>query len=114
MIFKKKKKNLKSSVSTITSNYGIVPVCVPDGKENYQNRYGYATGFGSFKIDGSNTSAVKLQVNLPILSDSQCKSKFSSQVDTYSQVCAGNNGQNRDTCAVSNFIILLFVKSSLK
>lgn len=90
---------LDKSVSK-TSSYNVVSVCVPDGRENYQNKYGYATGFGAYDLAGVNNSARKLQVNLPILTDSQCSAKFgSSLIDTYTQVCAGRNNEGKDTCA---------------
>lgn len=89
---------LDKSVSK-TSSYNVVSVCVPDGNENYQSRYGYATGFGAYDNAGVTNSAKKLQVNLPILSNSQCSSKFGNLVDTYTQVCAGNTNLRKDTCA---------------
>ena len=38
--------HFKMAVNTDTSTYNVVPVCVPDGRENYADRYGFATGFG--------------------------------------------------------------------
>lgn len=88
---------LDVEVSSLSS-YQVEKVCVPTGTEYYQDRYGYATGFGSYDIYGKTDSATKQQVNLPILSDARCKAKFGTLVDTYTQVCAGDNGLNKDTC----------------
>jgi secreted trypsin-like serine protease len=88
------------TVNTDTSTYNVVPVCVPDGRENYSDRYGYATGFGVYSTDYTKYSSVKLQVILPILNDARCVQKFSPYpIDVSTQICAGENNQNRDTCA---------------
>ena len=40
-----------------------------------------------------------MQVSMPLLTDSRCKQR-NPEVDTSSQVCAGEIGQNKDTCQV--------------
>ena len=46
-------------------------------------------------------SKVLMQVDLPIQSDTSCKSfgmSTSNPLNTITQICAGRNGGNKDTC----------------
>jgi hypothetical protein len=41
-----------------------------------------------------------MQVALPVLTTTRCSSKYPNLIDQYTQVCAGETGQNKDTCQV--------------
>jgi hypothetical protein len=42
-----------------------------------------------------------MQVQLPILTNNDCKYKYGQLVDTNAQLCAGIDGGDKDTCQVS-------------
>ena len=42
---------------------------------------------------------------MPILTDAKCKQKYSS-ANTLSELCAGETGQNKDTCQVFKFFLI--------
>merc|ERR1719223_1746368 len=64
---------MEYSVQFDTSNYKITPVCIPDGSEDYANRDGWVTGYGTLYSGGSVSKRLR-------------------------QVCAGVSGLGRDTC----------------
>ena len=41
-----------------------------------------------------------MQVSLPILTNNDCKYKYGQHVDTNSQICAGHEGEDKDSCQV--------------
>jgi secreted trypsin-like serine protease len=86
---------LQYSVQFDTTNYRITPVCIPDGSEDYANRDGWVTGYGTLYSGGS-VSRYLRQVSLPVKSTSYCESRFG--VDSSTQVCAGVSGLGKDTC----------------
>ncbi len=75
---------------------------MPDGYENYQGRVAWATGWGTASSSSSYPSRYLQQVSMSVLTDSRCVQKFSSnyQIDVYTQLCAGETNQMRDTCQV--------------
>lgn len=54
-------------------------------------------GWGTLSSGGS-LATVHMEVAMPILSDASCKSKFGTNLDPPSQICAGVTGANKDTC----------------
>jgi secreted trypsin-like serine protease len=92
---------IKLKVSLVFDNnqFKVIPVCIPTISKSFQNKYGYATGYGNLYEGDPTTSKILMEVQLPILSDNSCKS-FSSDkatpVNTLTQVCAGLSG--KDTC----------------
>lgn len=57
-------------------------------------------------IDGQ-SSRYLLAAQTQVLSDARCRQKFSSYgIDSSTQLCAGDNGQNKDFCEVISFSIL--------
>ena len=42
-----------------------------------------------------------MEVSMPFLNDSRCKQRY-PEVNSQTQVCAGEVGQNKDTCQVKN------------
>jgi len=82
------------------STFRIIPVCVPDGYENYQGRTAWATGWGTSSSSSTYASRYLSQVSMQVLTDSRCIQKFSPnyQIDQYTQLCAGETNQMRDTC----------------
>ena len=55
--------------------------------------------------DGA-VSQFLMQVSMPFLTDARCLSRY-SEVNTQSQVCAGEIGQNKDTCQVINNLFII-------
>lgn len=61
----------------------------------------WATGWGKLDLDGL-TSAFLMEVEMPILSDSDCEQNFVESlnyyVNTTVSVCAGRNNEGKDSC----------------
>lgn len=75
----------------------ILPACFPLAGTSYANENSWATGWGTLTFGGS-VSRYHMQVQMPVLTDSACKSKFGTNLDVTTQVCAGVAGANKDTC----------------
>ncbi len=75
----------------------IVPVCLPNGQVDYTNRDSWGTGWGTL-FSGGSVSRYLQEVKMPFLSDARCKQKFGSAADISVHVCAGENGEGKDTC----------------
>jgi len=86
---------LQYSVQFDTTSYKITPACIADGSEDYSNRDGWVTGYGTLYSGGS-VSRYLRQVSLPVKSESYCENRFG--VDSNTQVCAGVSGFGKDTC----------------
>jgi len=78
-------------------NYYIVPVCIPDGSEDWQGAMGWATGWGSL-FSGGGVSRYLMQVHMLHLMHDRCKARFGTSVDTAVQMCGGEIGGGIDTC----------------
>ncbi len=77
-----------------------MPACLPVDSSKLLGKNGYATGFGANKL---NTSALidLMQVQVPVLTDQQCKSFYNSigyPLNTLNQVCAGSNTGGIGVC----------------
>ena len=89
---------MDSPVNFDTVNYHITPACIPDGNEDYAGRSGYVTGFGTLFSGGSVSSKLR-QVDVPVKSASFCENRFKyNNINSRTQVCAGESGLGRDTC----------------
>ena len=49
-----------------------------------------------------------MQVSMPFLNDTRCVQRY-SDVNPQLQICAGEIGQNKDTCQVLKYFLLLFL-----
>jgi secreted trypsin-like serine protease len=78
-------------------NYYIIPVCIPNGSEDWQGKQGFATGWGTL-FSGGSVSRYLMQVQMLHLTDARCKQRFGTSVDTNLQMCGGDVGGNLDTC----------------
>jgi len=78
-------------------NTYILPVCIPDGREDWQTKHGWATGWGTL-FSGGSVSRYLMQVNMLHLSHDRCKQRFGTSVDTALQMCGGEVGGGIDTC----------------
>jgi len=78
----------------------ILPVCYPDESATYDGQTSIATGWGS-TFSGGGVSPVQRQVPMPVLTDALCEERFNGGIgmlDIYSQVCAGEESEGKDTC----------------
>lgn len=90
---------------TNPNNVNIVPICVPDGSENYVNKTGVATGYASFShgFMDSKEMTTKKMIALDILEDDRCTQRHpmtGTQVNTFIQVCAIEIIQRPDKCGM--------------
>lgn len=58
------------------------------------------TGWGAVR-EGGMVSKFLQEVTVPILSNLECKSKYSSSKITDNMICAGYNKGGKDSCQVS-------------
>ena len=90
--------------SPITYTNYIVPACIPSSS-NYAGKDSIATGWGNTISGGSGTRYL-MQVTVPWLTDARCFQKYN--VNPINSVCAGETGNNKDTCNVRNFYLFTF------
>jgi secreted trypsin-like serine protease len=88
---------MKVSTPVSIDNQYIVPVCIPDGSEDWQGQDGWATGWGTL-FSGGSVSPVNRQVKMPHLTNARCKERFGARLNETRQMCAGEQGQGLDTC----------------
>lgn len=75
----------------------ILPACFPTAGTSYENAVSWATGWGTLSSGGS-VSRYHMQVQMPVLTDAACKTKFGTNLVPGTQVCAGVAGAGLDTC----------------
>lgn len=75
-------------------------MCVFNSDEDISGYLGWATGWGSL-YSGGPLSRYNMQVTMPVLSDARCQQRFGDDVDGATHICAGEVGQNKDTCQVN-------------
>jgi len=78
-------------------NNMIIPVCIPDGSEDWQGKFGDAVGWGTL-FSGGSVSRYKMEVNMLHLTNNRCVARFGTSVDPNLQMCAGEVGEGKDTC----------------
>jgi secreted trypsin-like serine protease len=88
---------MKTAEAIRIDNYYIVPVCIPDGSEDWAGQHGWATGWGTL-FSGGSVSRYLMQVRMIHLTHERCKQRFGASVDTALQMCGGEVGGNIDTC----------------
>lgn len=92
---------------TSPNNFNIVPICVPDGTENYVNQYGIATGYASFSAGFIDSNDIKEKQMIPfdVLDDHKCSTNHpmtggGNPVNTFIQVCAVEIHDRLDKCGM--------------
>jgi len=91
---------LKISVSAFPYTDYIMPACYPQTTDTYAGKTSWATGWGSTS-SGGQVTRYHMEVQMPILTDAACKSKFggaNNMLNEVTQICAGVTGANKDTC----------------
>jgi len=80
----------------VFNNADTRPACLPDASHKYTaGEVCYLPGWGSTASTGN--EEVMNQVDLPILSDSQCQSHFPGYLPA-TELCAGYENQGKDWC----------------
>lgn len=85
--------------NSITYGKYVVPICIPE--ENYDIPTGnivYATGWGRLSHTSRITPFYLMQVDMNIISETDCNDANRNRVNYNSQICAGVKGENKDTC----------------
>ncbi|XKL64493.1 hypothetical protein PGB90_004579 [Kerria lacca] len=85
--------------SPVTFSKNVRPICLPAGKTAYSGRMGTVIGWGSLREMGP-TPGILQEVNIPIWTNSECKSKYGPAapggiVDSF--LCAGK--ASKDSCS---------------
>jgi len=78
----------------------VLPVCIPNLGEVFTVYTCVATGWGS-TFSGGGVSLPHREVSMPVLTDDRCEERFdgsNNMIDPPTQVCAGEEGENKDTC----------------
>jgi len=78
----------------------VIPACFPEATDDFTGQHCWATGWGS-TFSGGSVTRYQMEVEMPILTDAACKSKFggsNNMLNPTTQVCAGVSGANKDTC----------------
>ncbi|XP_060802224.1 trypsin-1-like [Amyelois transitella] len=89
---------LRLNLPVVTSDV-IKPICLPlNDDETYVGVKAIATGWGSV-TESKNQSCVLLEVELPILSNEECRSsQYDSHMISDNMLCAGLSKGGKDTC----------------
>lgn len=86
----------------------VMPVCLPSGDGgDYAGTLGVVTGWGATKEHGQ-VSGTLMEVEVPIISNAECKkTKYGSKI-TDGMMCAGYEEGMRDSCQVKkNFFFII-------
>lgn len=84
-------------------NFNIIPICVPDGSEDYETKKAIATGYASFTTGFISNEEIKNKqnINLTILNDNQCKSNHPQNTpNSFIQVCAVEDNEREGKCGL--------------
>jgi len=81
--------------SPVTVSETVLPVCMPPKNPTYANKVATATGWGATSSGGS-TSDVLREVDVTVLSNSECQSSNYGSAITDTMLCAGSTG--KDSC----------------
>jgi len=77
-----------------------MPVCFPAADDVFESQESIAVGWGSTSSGGSSASKHR-EVSLPILTNAKCEERFdgtSNLIEPKTQLCAGEEGGDKDTC----------------
>ncbi|CAF3353328.1 unnamed protein product [Rotaria socialis] len=87
------------SNTDITFDNYVMPVCYPAANTDYAGQTSIGMGWGTLSSGGS-LATYHMEVAMPILTNAACTSKFggASQLNSATQICAGEIGNNKDTC----------------
>jgi trypsin len=83
----------------VSFNDNLLPVCFPTSASSPAVNKGmitWATGWGSLYSGGTATNNL-MQVDIPVLSDNDCRGKY-EEANLTSSFCAGETGGNKDAC----------------
>lgn len=61
----------------------ILPVCIPENSENFENKNSWTTGWGALYQEAIQPSRFLMELELPILSDKECEKKYYNKVNKY-------------------------------
>jgi len=78
----------------------VLPCCVPAAGATFPGETSVATGWGS-TASGGGSAPTHREVSMPILTDARCEERFdgtNDMLDPSTQICAGEEGGNKDTC----------------
>lgn len=73
----------------------IVPICIPNGNDDFTNEISWAAGWGTMSSGGLAT--VKQEVDLKIV-EAECVAYYGTSYDKATMICAGTVGDGKDTC----------------
>jgi len=87
---------------TTTATYTdyVLPVCFPGASDTFAGQTCVATGWGS-TVSGGGSATHHREVSMPVLTDARCEQRFdgtNDMINPLTQVCAGEDGFNKDTC----------------
>ena len=87
--------------------------CLPPTEKDYANEIGVVTGWGR-TISGGDTSNVLLKVEVPIMSNIDCKTNTAYKAEEIfdSMLCAGYMEGGKDSCQV-RLVVTYSLGSSL-
>ena len=80
----------------------ILPICLPPSNLQYTGKKGFVTGWGR-EFDGGPKPAFLNEVDIPILSNSECNWQLEALNEHVSEdiwVCAGYEEGGKDACDV--------------
>ncbi|XP_063705416.1 trypsin-1 [Culicoides brevitarsis] len=82
----------------ITFSRSIRPICLPKEYSEYAGNTGIVAGWGRTSEGGSLPAEIQ-KVEVPILSNQECKSmKYKASRITSNMLCAGGKTSNKDSC----------------
>ncbi|XP_037795683.1 trypsin-1-like [Penaeus monodon] len=76
---------------------GIMPVCLPSSTDNFENKNGIVTGWGTLTHGGSQPDK-NYEVTVPIKTDSVCTDSYGSEFIANTMICAGFPSGGSDSC----------------
>lgn len=84
------------------NNFNIIPICVADGSENYENKKAIATGYATFTPGFINKNDIqnKQNINLTVLNDNECANNHASTINNFIQVCAMEDLYREGKCGL--------------
>ncbi|XP_049871049.1 trypsin-1-like [Pectinophora gossypiella] len=92
-----RKEGEDASSETEEDDVGMRPVCLPSAGLSYSNYSGVVTGWGTTEEGGSVANTLQ-EVNVPIISNADCRKTAYKQRITDNMLCAGEPEGGRDAC----------------
>ena len=82
-----------------------MPVCFPATTDTYEGQTSVVTGWNNLVITAGPANTAKKEIQLPILTDPVCKTKYNGQnnlLNTTTQICAGETDGQKHTCLLDS------------